>query len=133
MWSFLQSILLKKLNPISFIYISFSGRGFKSHSGQLSRATSNNPSMVNTIYIHIYIYILYIINYIIHITSILYILYIHIYYKYVYIYIYYIFINIYIYIYIMKCEWLKSESNYFVTCKYFQLILQSLQTVTNVN
>ena len=130
MWSFLQSILLKKLNPISFIYISFSGRGFKSHSGQLSRATSNNPSMVNTIYIHIYIYILYIINYIIHIISILYI---HIYYKYVYIYIYYIFINIYIYIYIMKCEWLKSESNYFVTCKYFQLILQSLQTVTNVN
>ena len=40
---------------------------------------------------------------------------------------------IYIYIYIMKCEWLKNESNYFVTCKYFQLILQPLQTVTNVN
>ena len=131
MWSFLQSILLKKLNPISFRYISFSGRGFKSHSGQLSRATSNNPSMVNTIYIHIYIYILYIINYIIHIICILYILYIHIYYKYVYIYILYIYK--YIYIYIMKCEWLKSELNYFVTCKYFQLILQSLQTVTNVN
>ena len=26
----------------------FSGRGFKSHSGQLSIATSNNPSVVNT-------------------------------------------------------------------------------------
>ena len=34
--------------------------------------------------------------------------------------------------YIMKCEWLKNESNYFVTCKYFQLILQPLQTVANV-
>ena len=32
----------------------------------------------------------------------------------------------------MKCEWLKNESNYFVTCKYFRLILQLLQTV-NVN
>ena len=31
----------------------------------------------------------------------------------------------------MKCEWLKNESNYFVTCKYFRLILQPLQTVTN--
>ena len=31
--------------------------------------------------------------------------------------------------YIMKCEWLKNESNYFVTCKYFRLILQPLQTV----
>ena len=29
----------------------------------------------------------------------------------------------------MKCEWLKNESNYFVTCKYFRLILKSLQTV----
>ena len=29
----------------------------------------------------------------------------------------------------MKCGWLKNESNYFVTCKYFQLIFQSLQTV----
>ena len=28
----------------------------------------------------------------------------------------------------MECEWLKNESNYFVTCKYFQLILQPLQT-----
>ena len=27
----------------------------------------------------------------------------------------------------MKCEWLKNESNYFVTCKYFRLILQPLQ------
>ena len=43
------------------------------------------------------------------------------------------YIYIYIYIYIMKCEWLKNESNYFVTCKYFRLILQPLQTVTNVN
>ena len=32
----------------------------------------------------------------------------------------------------MKCEWLKNESNYFVTCKYFRFILQPLQTVTNV-
>ena len=32
--------------------------------------------------------------------------------------------------YIMKCEWLKNESNYFVT---FKLILQPLQTITNVN
>ena len=37
--------------------MEFSGRGFKSHSGQLSIATSNNPSMVNTTYIYIYIYI----------------------------------------------------------------------------
>ena len=29
----------------------------------------------------------------------------------------------------MKCEWLKNESNYFVTCKYFRLILQPLQAV----
>ena len=36
-------------------------------------------------------------------------------------------------IYILKCEWLKNESNYFVTCKYFQLILQPLQTATNEN
>ena len=31
--------------------------------------------------------------------------------------------------YIMKREWLKNEPNYFVTCKYFWLILQPLQTV----
>ena len=24
----------------------------------------------------------------------------------------------------MKCEWLKNESNYFVTCKYFRLQAQ---------
>ena len=30
--------------------------------------------------------------------------------------------------YIMNCESLKSKSNYFLTCKYFQLILQPLQT-----
>ena len=30
----------------------FSGRGFKSHSGQLSIATSENPSVVNTICIN---------------------------------------------------------------------------------
>ena len=29
--------------------------------------------------------------------------------------------------YLMKCEWLKNESNYLVTCKYFRLILQPLQ------
>ena len=38
----------------------------------------------------------------------------------------------YIYPYIMKRDWLKNESNYFVTCKYFRLILESLQTVKNV-
>ena len=32
----------------------FSGRGFKSHSGQLSIATLKNPSVMNTIYIYIY-------------------------------------------------------------------------------
>ena len=31
----------------------YSGRGFKSHSGQLSIATSKNPSVVNTIYMYI--------------------------------------------------------------------------------
>ena len=30
---------------------------------------------------------------------------------------------------ILKCAWLKNESNYFVTCKYFRLILQPLQTL----
>ena len=50
----------------------FSGRGFKSHSGQLSIATSKSPSMVNTIYMYIY---------------------------YIYINILYIYIYIYIYIY----------------------------------
>ena len=29
--------------------------------------------------------------------------------------------------YITKCEWLKNKLNYFVTCKYFWLILQPLQ------
>ena len=43
------------------------------------------------------------------------------------------YIYIYIYIYKMKYEWLKNELNYFVTCKYFRLILQPLQTVKNVN
>ena len=52
-------------------------------------------------------------------------------YQYIYIYIY-IFIY-YIYIYIMKCEWLKNESNYFETCKYYRLILQPLQSDRNVN
>ena len=32
-----------------------------------------------------------------------------------------------------ESEWLKNEWNYFVTCQYFRLILQPLQTVTNVN
>ena len=47
-------------------------------------------------------------------------------YKYIYIYIYII------YIYIMKCEWLKNESDYvvsFVTSKYFRLIWQPLQII----
>ena len=33
----------------------------------------------------------------------------------------------------MKCEWLKNESDYFVTGKFFRLILKPLQTVTNVS
>ena len=32
--------------------MEFSGREFKSQSGQLSVATSKNPSVVNTIYIY---------------------------------------------------------------------------------
>ena len=66
--------------------MEFSGRGSKSHSGQLSMATSKNPSVENTIYISIYINI-----------------YIYIYiYKYIYIYIiyiYYIYYILYIYIF----------------------------------
>ena len=38
------------------MYMGFSGRGFKSHSGQLSIATSKNPSVVNTIYTYIHTY-----------------------------------------------------------------------------
>ena len=34
------------------VSMEFSGLGFKSHLDQLSIATSNNPSVVNTIYIH---------------------------------------------------------------------------------
>ena len=34
--------------------MEFSGHGFKSRSGQLSKATSNNPLVVNTIYIYVY-------------------------------------------------------------------------------
>ena len=55
--------------------------------------------------------------------------YVYIIYLYIYMYIYNIFIHIFIHI----CEWLKNESNYFVTWKYFRLTLQPLQTVTNVN
>ena len=40
-----------------YILTEFSGHGFKSHSGQLSIATSKNPSVVNMIYVCIYIYI----------------------------------------------------------------------------
>ena len=36
---------------------SLSRRGLKSHSGQLSIATSKNPSVVNTIYIYVCMYI----------------------------------------------------------------------------
>ena len=36
------------------VQTEISGRGFKSHSGQLSIATLKNPSVVNTIYIYIY-------------------------------------------------------------------------------
>ena len=39
--------------------MEFSGRGFKSHSGQLSIVTSKNPSVMNTIYMYIYIFIFY--------------------------------------------------------------------------
>ena len=34
--------------------------------------------------------------------------------------------------YIMKHEWLKNESNYFVTCKNFWLNVQPVQSVRNV-
>ena len=67
-------------------------------------------------------------------------------YIYTYIYIYTsIYLSIYIYmsvcvcvsvcvcLCVCVCEWLKNESNYFVTRKYFRLILQHPQTVTNVN
>ena len=62
------------------------GRGFRSHSGQLSKATSKNASVMNTIYIYVYIYNIYICIYIY-----IYIIYnIHIYiYTYIYIYIMY--------------------------------------------
>ena len=40
--------------------MEFSGRGSKSHSGQLSMATSKNPVVENTIYLYTNIYILYI-------------------------------------------------------------------------
>ena len=42
-------------------------------------------------------------------------------------------INDVLYNEIMKCGWLKNESNFCVTCEYFRLILQPLQTVTNVH
>ena len=79
----------------------------------------------------IYRYIAYIYIYMYVCIYILYVLYVYIIYLYIHIYIYIIYL--YIYIHIMKYEWLKNESNYFVTCKYFRLILQPLQTVTNVN
>ena len=50
-----------------YILTEFSGHGFKSHSGQLSIATSKNPSVVNMIYVCIYIYIIYIYIYYIYI------------------------------------------------------------------
>ena len=48
----------------------------------------------------------------------------------------YIYIFIYIYVCVcvcvcvcvIKCKWLENASNYFVTCKYFRLILQLLAT-----
>ena len=39
------------------VWMEFSYCGFKSHSGQLSVATSENPELVNTIYIKLYMYI----------------------------------------------------------------------------
>ena len=77
-------------------------------------------------YIHIYIYIY---TYITHNTHTHTHTYTHTHtHTHIFIYTYiYIHIYTYIYIYIMKCEWLKNESNYFVTCKYFRLILQPLQ------
>ena len=74
-------------------------------------------------------------------------MYIYIYIYIIYIYNRYIHINIFRYIhmktkmmahikeklsYIMKYEWLKNDSKYFVTCKYFRLILQPPQTIINV-
>ena len=39
-----------------YVYIYIYGRGFKSHSGQLSIATSKNPPAVNTICINSFRY-----------------------------------------------------------------------------
>ena len=56
----------------------------------------------------------------------------------------YIYIYIYTYIhkmlahindvlcYVMEYKWLTNELNYFLTCKPFWLVLQPLQTVTNL-
>ena len=68
--------------------MEFSGRGFESHSDQLSIATSKNLSVVNTIYMCVYIYIyIYIIYIYIYINVYTYILYIYFIYIYIYIYI----------------------------------------------
>ena len=104
------------------------------------------------IYIYTFIYI-HICTYIQHYIYIYIYMYLYIY-IYIFIYIYLsiylsislsIYIYIYIYIWNVKCEWLKIYKyinemrvvkewvKLFVTCKYFWLILQSLQTVTNVN
>ena len=72
-------------------------------------------------YVYIYMYIFIYIIYTIHIYTYMYKKHIHMKTKMIAI------------CYIMKCEWLKNESNYFVTCKYFRLTLQPLQSVTNVN
>ena len=81
------------------VWTEFSGRGFKSRSGQLSIATSKNPSVV---YINIYItYILYIYIYIYIYITYIYIVCIYIYTYNIYIYIYNIYLHAYIYTYIM--------------------------------
>ena len=49
-----SNILLHDVINLVYTYI-YSGRGIKSHSDQLSIATSKNPSVMNTIYICIYI------------------------------------------------------------------------------
>ena len=44
-----QSVIASERNSVS-------GRGFKSHSGQLFVATSKNPSVIGDYHIYIYIY-----------------------------------------------------------------------------
>ena len=48
-WNSVVGTESNSVESSSVVWTEFSGRGFKSHSGQLSIATSKNPSVVNTI------------------------------------------------------------------------------------